>query len=91
MRYFKATFVWVIVLAAIAGYSYIDYESTRIEEKEKEEATRLLPFYPKDVLAIVINNEAGALELERWEEGWKIVSPSRQRPTTSRWRSSSAT
>jgi len=75
MRYFKATLVWVIILAAIAGYSYLDLESTRIEEKKKEEATRLLPFSPKDVLAIILDRGADVIELERWEQGWRIVRP----------------
>ncbi|VAX25491.1 hypothetical protein MNBD_NITROSPINAE02-1176 [hydrothermal vent metagenome] len=79
MRYFKTTFMWVIVLAAVAGYSYMDFETTRIEEKRKEEATRLFPFFPKDVLAITLNKEDNLLELERWEDGWRIIAPLKAR------------
>ncbi len=75
MRYFKTTFIWFIVLAAIGGYSYIDFESTRIEEIRKDEETRLLPFSPKEVLSIVIKKEESILELERWDDGWRIVTP----------------
>ena len=75
MRYFKTTFIWVIVLAAIGGYSYLDYEKTRVEEIKKDEETRLFPFYPKNVLAIVLKKENSFIELERWDEGWKIVKP----------------
>ncbi|MGK7345140.1 MAG: DUF4340 domain-containing protein [Candidatus Nitrospinota bacterium M3_3B_026] len=79
MRYFKSTFLWVIALVAVAGYTYLDFEKTRIEEKEKEEAAKLLPFEKKDVLAIQIEKEADGqkseIELERWEDGWRIVEP----------------
>ncbi len=75
MKYFKSTFAWVIALVALAGYSYLDYDKTRVEEKRKDEATRLIPFYPKDILAISINKEERVIELERWEEGWKIITP----------------
>jgi len=75
MRYFKTTFMWVIVLAALGGYIYMDFESTRIAEKKKDEATRLFPFYPKDVLAIILNKEQSHIELERWDDGWRIVAP----------------
>ena len=75
MRYFKTTFIWIIVLAAIGGYSYLDYEKTRVEEIKKDEETRLFPFYPKNVLAIVLKKENSFIELERWDEGWKIVKP----------------
>jgi len=75
MNYFKTTFAWVIVLAAIAGYSYIDHEKTRVEEIKKDEATRLFSFYPKDIVSITLNKGDRVIELERWEEGWRIVAP----------------
>lgn len=75
MRYFKHTFFWIIVLAAIAGYSLIDFKRIKIEEIKKEEATRLLPFKPKDVLSITLEKEERIIELERWEEGWRIIAP----------------
>jgi hypothetical protein len=76
MRYFKTTFIWVIALAAVVGISYIDFEKTRVEDEKKDKATRLLPFEPKDVLAIVIEKEGiKTLEMERWEEGWRVVAP----------------
>ena len=75
MRYFKKTFIWIIVLVALAGYSYMDFESTRLKEVEKVEATRLLPFSTNEILSVTINKEGGILELERWEEGWKIIAP----------------
>lgn len=76
MRYFKTTFLWIIALAAVIGISYIDFETTRVEEEKKDKATRLFPFEPKDVLAIVIEKEGGKpLEMERWEDGWRVVAP----------------
>ncbi|MFQ5430963.1 MAG: DUF4340 domain-containing protein [Nitrospinota bacterium] len=75
MRYFKKTFIWVIILVAFAGYSYIDFESTRLNEVEKEQATRLLPFDTSEILSVTIKKEGRILELERWEEGWKIIAP----------------
>jgi len=75
MRYFKTTFLWIIILAAVGGYTFIDLKSTKIAEQKKEEDTRLLPFTADQVLAISIRKEAGNMDLERWEKGWKIVSP----------------
>ncbi|MBF0292457.1 MAG: DUF4340 domain-containing protein [Nitrospinae bacterium] len=76
MRYFKTTFIWIIALAAVVGISYIDFEKTRVEEEKKDRATRLFPFDSKEVLAIVIEKDgAQPLELERWEEGWRVVAP----------------
>ncbi|HEB71714.1 MAG TPA: DUF4340 domain-containing protein [Nitrospirae bacterium] len=75
MNYFKTTFWWIIVLAAVGGYSYLDYEKTRVEEIQKDEATRLFPFYPKDILSIILNKGDRVIELERWEEGWRMVAP----------------
>ena len=75
MRYFKKTFIWIIILVALAGYSYIDFESTRLKEVEKKEATRLLPFSTNEILSVTIKKEDRVLELERWEEGWKIIAP----------------
>ncbi|MDH5541670.1 MAG: DUF4340 domain-containing protein [Nitrospinota bacterium] len=76
MRYFKNTFIWIIILVGIAGYSFIDKERLRMEEVAKDEATRLLPFEPIEVLAAEIRKEGEvSLELERWEDGWKIVKP----------------
>jgi len=75
MRYFKKTFIWIIILVALAGYSYIDFESTRLKEVEKEQAARLLPFGTNEILAVTIKKEDRILELERWEEGWKIIAP----------------
>ncbi len=75
MRYFKKTFIWIIVLVAIGGYTMLDFKSTKIEEQKKEEASRLLPFTADQVLAITIKKDSGTLELERWDKGWKIISP----------------
>lgn len=75
MRYFKKTFIWIIVLVAIGGYTMLDFKSTKIAEQKKEEESRLLPFTADQVLALTIKKESGTIELERWEKGWKIVSP----------------
>lgn len=75
MRYFKTTFMWVIVLAALAGYSYIDFEHTRIEEKKKDEATKLFPFQPIEVLTISLKKDDRVIDLERWDDGWRIIAP----------------
>lgn len=75
MRYFKATFAWVIVLVALAGYTYLDFSHTRIEETRKEEASRLFPFAPQEALAIELAREDGVISLERWEDGWRLVAP----------------
>lgn len=78
MRYFKTTFVWIIALAAVVGISYIDFEKTRVDEEKKDKATRLFPFEPKEVLAFVIEKEGvKTLEMERWEEGWRVVAPTK--------------
>jgi len=75
VRYFKATFVWVIALVALAGYTYLDFSHTRIEEARKEEASRLLPFTPQEALAIELVRAEGVIALERWEDGWRLVAP----------------
>jgi len=75
MRYIKKTFIWVIILVAVGGYAYLDKEHTRVEEKKKDEATRLLPFTPIEVLSIVLKKGNRVIELERWEKGWKIIKP----------------
>lgn len=75
MKYLKTTFIWIIVLAAIGGYTLLDLKSTKIAEQKKEEESRLLPFTADQVLAITLKKETGAMELERWDKGWKIVSP----------------
>lgn len=78
MRYFKTTFVWIIALAAVVGISYIDFEKTRVEDEKKDKATRLLPFETKEILAFVIEKEgAPTLEMERWEDGWRLVAPTK--------------
>lgn len=75
MRYIKKTFIWIIVLVAIGGYTMLDFKSTKIAEQKKEEQSRLLPFTADQVLAFTIKKESGTMDLERWEKGWKIVSP----------------
>ncbi len=75
MRYIKKTFIWIIILVAIGGYSYLDKEHTRVEEKRKDEATRLLPFTPIEVLSVVLKKGDRVIEFERWEKGWKIIKP----------------
>lgn len=75
MKYFKTTFVWIIVLAGIAGYYFIDFKKTAIETQKKEEATKLLPFPSEQVLSMTISKEGKELVLERWDKGWKIVAP----------------
>ncbi len=75
MTYFKKTFIWIIVLVAIGGYTMLDFKSTKIAEQKKEEESRLLPFTADQVLAFTIKKESGTMELERWDKGWKIVSP----------------
>lgn len=75
MKYFKTTFLWIIVLAALGGYTLIDLKSTKVAEQKKEEESRLLPFTAEQVLAVVLKKETGDIELERWDKGWKIVSP----------------
>jgi hypothetical protein len=76
VRYFKTTFIWIIALAAVVGISYIDFEKTRVEDEKKDKATRLLPFEPKEILAFVIEKEGvKALEMERWEDGWRVEAP----------------
>ncbi len=75
MKYFKSTFMWIIILVAIAGYSYMDFEHTKIEEERRDQETRLLKFSPGEVVSITIINEKNEIEIERWEEGWKIIRP----------------
>ena len=75
MKYFKKTFLWIIILAALAGYFYLDVETTKKKEIEKEEATRLLPFKPSEVLELELKKEGSLLLLQRWEDGWRIEKP----------------
>ncbi len=75
MKYFKSTFMWIIILVAVAGYSYLDFEHTKVEEERRDQETRLLKFSPGEVVSITINKEGSEIEIERWEEGWKIVRP----------------
>ncbi len=75
MKYFKTTFIWIIVLVAVGGYTLIDSKSTKETEQKKEEASKLLPFRAEQVLAISMKRESGNMELERWDKGWKIISP----------------
>lgn len=75
MRYLKKTFILIIALVAIGGYTMLDFKSTKIAEQKKEEASRLLPFTADQVLSFTIKKDTGTIELERWEKGWKIVSP----------------
>ncbi len=75
MRYFKTTFLWIIVLTAIGGYSFFDFEQTRLEEERKDKETRLFPFDPIEILRITLKKEGSQIALERWDTGWKIVEP----------------
>lgn len=78
MKYVKSTFIWFIVLVAVAGYSYLDLESTKMEEAKKEEEAKLLPFNTLEVLTLTIENDDSndkSIELERWDDGWRIVKP----------------
>ncbi|MDH5478167.1 MAG: DUF4340 domain-containing protein, partial [Nitrospinota bacterium] len=75
MRYYKTTFIWLMILTAVAGYSYIDWEKTVSEEKRKEEESRLFKFDPPQVAAIVLEKEGSLIEIERWEDGWRITRP----------------
>ncbi len=75
MTYFKKTLLWIIVMVAVVGASYLDFEKTRIDEKERDEATRLFPFDAVNILALTLEKEGRILELERWDDGWRIVSP----------------
>lgn len=75
MKYFKKTFLWIIILAGLAGYFYLDVETTKKKEIEKEEATRLLPFKPSDVLELELKNGDGIIVVQRWEDGWRIEKP----------------
>jgi len=77
MTYLRKTFIWIIILVGIGGYSFLDLENARLNEVAKEEATRLFPFGPDEVLSIVIKKEESEIEieLERWEDGWRVVKP----------------
>ncbi|MBI5747602.1 MAG: DUF4340 domain-containing protein [Nitrospinae bacterium] len=75
MKYFKKTFLWIIILAGLAGYFYLDVETTKKKEIEKEEATRLLPFKPSEVLELEVKKEGSIILLQRWEDGWRVEKP----------------
>src|SRR3989338_3578075 len=75
MKYFKKTFLWIIILAGLAGYFYLDVETTKKKEAEKEEATRLLPFKPSEVLELELKKGDGVIVVQRWEDGWRIEKP----------------
>jgi hypothetical protein len=75
MKYFKTTFIWLIVLAAVVGLGYIDFQKTQVEDKKKEELSRLFPFEPPQVVSLLLQKDKDVIELERWEEGWRIIKP----------------
>jgi hypothetical protein len=75
MKYFKKTFLWIIILAALAGYFYLDVETTKKKETKKEEASRLLPFKPSEVLELELKKGDGIIVVQRWEDGWRIEKP----------------
>jgi hypothetical protein len=75
VKYFKKTFLWIIALVVLIGYNWLEVENTRIETEAKEEATRLFPFDAIEVLSITLRKEGQTLDLERWEDGWRIVAP----------------
>lgn len=75
MRYFKNTFIWIFILTLLVGYYYIDIKREKIQEKKKDEATRLFPFESNQVLKIQIKKTDSDIELERWEEGWRLIKP----------------
>jgi hypothetical protein len=75
MAYFKKTFIWIIAMVAVVGLSYLDLEKTRLDEKQKDEATRLFPFTPIEVLSVTIKKDDRTIDLERWDNGWRIVAP----------------
>lgn len=75
MKYFKKTFLWIIALVVLIGYNWLEVENDRIETVAKEEATRLFPFDAIEVLSITLRKEGQILDLERWEDGWRIISP----------------
>jgi len=75
MRYFKKTFIWVIVLTLLGGYYFIDLKRDRILKKERDEATRLLHFSPLQVLKIQLKKEDRVIVLKRGKKGWSLTSP----------------
>jgi hypothetical protein len=75
MKYFKKTFLWIIILAVLAGYFYLDVETTKKKEIEKEEAARLLPFKPEEVVELELKKGDTTILLQRWEDGWRIEKP----------------
>ena len=62
-------------MAGLAGYFYLDVETTKKKEAEKEEATRLLPFKPSEILELELKKEDSIILLQRWEDGWRIEKP----------------
>ncbi len=62
-------------MAGLAGYFYLDVETTKKKEIEKEEATRLLPFKPSEVLELELKKDGNLTLLQRWEDGWRVEKP----------------
>ncbi|MBI3813443.1 MAG: DUF4340 domain-containing protein [Nitrospinae bacterium] len=75
MKYFKKTFLWIIILSALAGYFYLDVKTTKKKEMEKEEAARLLPFKPEEVVELDLKKGDRTILLQRWEDGWRVEKP----------------
>ncbi|MEK6590527.1 MAG: DUF4340 domain-containing protein [Nitrospinota bacterium] len=75
MKYFKKTFLWIIILAALAGYFHLDVETTKKREVDKEEASRLLPFKPGEVVELELKKGDKVILLQRWENGWRVEKP----------------
>jgi hypothetical protein len=76
MRYFKKTFLWIILLSILGGYLYI-YEIRGGKEREQaeEEASRLFRFTPEDVIELELKKPGSLIHLIRDEKGWQMDSP----------------
>jgi len=75
VRYFKRTFLYIIILAAFVGFGYMDFKKTKVDEQKKEEEAKLFKFKPQEVVIVSINKDGKVIEMERWDDGWRMTKP----------------
>jgi hypothetical protein len=77
MMRFKTTWIFLVLLVAIASYYFLIEEKRRgAEERERKAWKKILTYGRDDVYRIILVNPRGdRIELEKAESGWMIVSP----------------
>jgi hypothetical protein len=74
---FKSTWIFFILLVAIASYYFLVEEKRReADERERKASKRILPYGKDDIERITLVNPQGdRIELEKTDSEWIITSP----------------